>query len=466
MPQRPNMFYQYRNPAIGMGFNGLAAAMFPDAADPRMQSGAVENMAQARAADALAGYRGEQTRGERFANDVRATQPTSIAELLLGGGQLQDDPIRVNPDYQPAQTTDFANILTNPKAVQQGVSSPFMPNRTANDKLAEAIMWAANNKIPLDQMLKAAGISGYTQRAAGADPQSALGFAPFVGVNPNTQTSLSPDAQSKISARDAAEELVKQGTINQTNLTREEMQQKGAGERNEATNRTNITREGMQQSGANARNKYSVDNRSVSVGNNTDVIITPAQGKALGLQPDENGQYILRGRATVGTGQDQKAGSLGGEDVAGRERTTKSGGTTKGPSSIPNPASKRMEAKITEALKADGLTADANTLAGLMSAAGTEWQTSKNPDAAADTIIQRLRAGEAVNGVQVDKANRTIMGVSIPGTERKSINRAPGQPATPANDPLAAARDAIARGAPRDAVIKRLKDNGIDPKGL
>lgn len=33
-------------------------------------------------------------------------------------------------------------------------------------------------------------------------------------------------------------------------------------------------------------------------------------------------------------------------------------------------------------------------------------------------------------------------------------------------DPLSGARDAIARGAPRDAVIKRLQENGIDPAGL
>jgi hypothetical protein len=34
------------------------------------------------------------------------------------------------------------------------------------------------------------------------------------------------------------------------------------------------------------------------------------------------------------------------------------------------------------------------------------------------------------------------------------------------SDPLAAARDAITKGAPRDAVIKRLRDSGIDPGGL
>lgn len=38
--------------------------------------------------------------------------------------------------------------------------------------------------------------------------------------------------------------------------------------------------------------------------------------------------------------------------------------------------------------------------------------------------------------------------------------------AAPQGDPLAMARDAIAKGAPRDAVIQRLRQNGIDPSGL
>lgn len=57
--------------------------------------------------------------------------------------------------------------------------------------------------------------------------------------------------------------------------------------------------------------------------------------------------------------------------------------------------------------------------------------------------------------------------------QRSRISGRPGSPASdvaaPAaatTDPLAAARDAINRGAPRDAVIKRLRDNGIDPGGL
>jgi hypothetical protein len=43
---------------------------------------------------------------------------------------------------------------------------------------------------------------------------------------------------------------------------------------------------------------------------------------------------------------------------------------------------------------------------------------------------------------------------------------APQQTQTPARDPLSSARDAIAKGAPREAVISRLRASGIDPAGL
>jgi hypothetical protein len=41
-----------------------------------------------------------------------------------------------------------------------------------------------------------------------------------------------------------------------------------------------------------------------------------------------------------------------------------------------------------------------------------------------------------------------------------------GQSPAGAGDPLSDARSAIARGAPRDAVIKRLQGMGVNPAGL
>lgn len=52
--------------------------------------------------------------------------------------------------------------------------------------------------------------------------------------------------------------------------------------------------------------------------------------------------------------------------------------------------------------------------------------------------------------------------------EKKAVSSFRNEPgaSAPSGDPLTAARAAIAKGAPRDAVIKRLRDNGIDASGL
>lgn len=379
MPTRANPFYRYQTPA-GQTLSGLASAMFPDqGVNAVRESAAAENMAQARASDALAGYRGEQTRGERNLNDALMSNPGAIAELLLGGGVLKDDPMRSNPDYKPAAPIDFAGLFTNPGQISQAMQSPIVAGPTAQDKMAAAIQEATIRKIKLDDLLKAAGIAGYQSRINSANPDSALGYAPFAGVtSPNAGTALTPQRQDAISARDAAEDVVKQETIN----------------------RTSITQEGMRQAGANTRNQYTVDNRPVTAGNNVDVIVTPAQGKALGLSPNADGQYVVRGRSTVSAGQDQQPGTAGGETVAGRERGTGTG-SNKTPA-VPVAAAKRMESFITRSLEGQNIELEPGALAGLVSEAGVAWQQSKNPDKAADDVVQRLMAGETISGVSLE----------------------------------------------------------------
>jgi hypothetical protein len=55
---------------------------------------------------------------------------------------------------------------------------------------------------------------------------------------------------------------------------------------------------------------------------------------------------------------------------------------------------------------------------------------------------------------------------AIPPPDDAASAKNPASPPRPAPDALAMARDAIARGAPRAAVIKRLREHGIDPSGL
>jgi hypothetical protein len=264
-------------------------------------------MAQADANTALAGYRGEQTRGERDKNIAAVTNPQALAELLMSGGIPKDDPFRANPDFQP-QATDWANVLTSTNPAGP-VTSALLSGTTAQDKMAAAIQEANIRGISLADMFKAAGVNEYQRRAFGDAPDTALAAGPFVGLNPNQNTALSTTGQDRISARDAAEALTQQGTVNATNLERER----------------------IQQGGANARNQFTTLNAPVTAGNNADVVVTPARAKALGLEPNEQGQYVVRGRTTVGTGQDQQPGSLGGEAVAGRTKAPGApGGTSAG----------------------------------------------------------------------------------------------------------------------------------------
>lgn len=303
MPTRQNPFYQYRNPAIGQAFNGIAS-IFGGPVDAKTQSMIAENQAQASANNALAGYRGEQTRGERDKNNAMVSNPQALAELLLSGGVLKDDPFKVNPDFNP-QPIDWANVLSTPTPTGP-ITSALLSGATAQDKMAAALQEATIRGLKLDDVLKAAGISEYQRRAFGANPDTALAAGPFVGLNPNTQTALTTGRQDAISARDANEDFVKQQSINDTA----------------------IEREGIQQSGANARNQFSVLNAPITAGNNADVVVSPARGKAAGITPDADGRYVVRGRTTVGTGQDQQPGSLGGEAVAGRDRPAPGKGGT------------------------------------------------------------------------------------------------------------------------------------------
>jgi hypothetical protein len=55
---------------------------------------------------------------------------------------------------------------------------------------------------------------------------------------------------------------------------------------------------------------------------------------------------------------------------------------------------------------------------------------------------------------------------NVPNRAPGSVYSKPAQQQAPQGDPLALARDAIDRGADRNAVIQRLRQNGIDPAGL
>lgn len=116
--------------------------------------------------------------------------------------------------------------------------------------------------------------------------------------------------------------------------------------------------------------------------------------------------------------------------------------------------------------------------------AGRQWVQNlnfiKSGQGASDAEVERqLRIYLPVAGDGPDqiKQKRDARASAMRGAEMIAAGRAPvapvgsgaGQPQQTGGaqgDPLAQARDAISRGAPRAAVIQRLQQNGIDPAGL
>jgi hypothetical protein len=84
----------------------------------------------------------------------------------------------------------------------------------------------------------------------------------------------------------------------------------------------------------------------------------------------------------------------------------------------------------------------------------------KNSAGAVQEVLDRLEMGQ-LPGVS------EVLTKSFFGRERTNLTRVPpgerGAAAATEDPTIAAARTAIAQGAPRDAVLKRLRDNGITP---
>lgn len=88
-----------------------------------------------------------------------------------------------------------------------------------------------------------------------------------------------------------------------------------------------------------------------------------------------------------------------------------------------------------------------------------------NPDEFVQARQQYIpQPGDSPQVLAQKAGNRATVLASI--TREAGAGYKPAATSAPASGPIAAARDAISKGAPRDAVIKRLRDNGIDPGGL
>jgi hypothetical protein len=231
MPTRSNPFYRYQNPALGQGFAGITEALFPQ---PNKAASEIEaRQAQAAANLALAAERDQNTRGKQIKNDRFEQMPTGLAEAILSGFQFQEQPMRMNPDYQAPAPIDWENTSLLTQGIpQQDIQPMMVEGRSRADQLAEALQQAQAYGFDLDKMLKSAGMMQYMNQAMGDNPQAALPFAPFAGItSPNANTALSATDQNRISARNADESLNEATTVegmrNQNRIEIEGIKQDG-----------------------------------------------------------------------------------------------------------------------------------------------------------------------------------------------------------------------------------------------
>jgi hypothetical protein len=177
----------------------------------------------------------------------------------------------------------------------------------------------------------------------------------------------------------------------------------------------------------------------------------------------------LNQATTVAGIQGQNSANVANINQAGQDRrfairpTTGAGGVRPGTVPTVTPAAnKAMAGVVIERLNTMGFKGvDLRVVDGLVAEAGRRFQdpaqsgSFKNPTAAVDSVLNDLNRGTLPGFESATQPGGFF------SRDKKTLSR---QDAAP--DPLAAARDAIARGANREAVIKRLKDNGIDIKGL
>ena len=377
MGTRSNPFYRYQNPALGQGFSGLAAAMFPQ--PDKTQSEIAAREAQAAANMALAAERDQNTRGKTIKNDRYDAMPTELAQLFMSGGRFQDEPLTSNPLYQPPAPIDYGAMMRG-EPIPQEAQPMMLGGRTATDQFATALQQMEAYGFRPDQIMDAIGRMEYLNRAAGADPQAALPFAPFAGVtSPNANTALTPDAQNQISARNAQESLTQATQV-------EDMRNK---------NRIDI--ENIREDGRVSRG---------TSGGRTPALptVTP------------------RLTADMRTSLEQRVKAMGYANVE--------------PGAI------------------DELTRFATQL----------YQDPNNEDTFKNSAESVFATLDMLESGQMAGVSETLR-KNFFGRPRRDLNRVPAseRPAQNESPSITAARAAIAQGAPRDAVIKRLKDNGITP---
>jgi hypothetical protein len=394
---------------VAEAFAGLASVFAPQQGPTATDMALIgQRDASAQASLAQAGKYEAETAGIQAKNDAFNMPPGLLAELFSSGGRFTDDPLVANPDFQMPGNTDFSlDTLSRSTPAAGGITSMFLPSATADMKMAGAMQELLARGGKVDDIAKVIAQAAYLKRAMDGQADDGMPLMPLFGSAPTTSTALTTQRQDAMSQRDADEASAQALAV----------------ARQQGDNSARVAR--INQDGASAR------------------------------QEDRQQFQLSSPRATTGGG--------------GREPT---------PIQVKAKEMRDLKAAILAQANNRGIKKiDDAALDALATEAAGRFQQNRNMGATVQSIVDELEAG-TFEGLEMGSERAPGLLSLFTGQTQQTVKRA--APALPAasrvqnptakpaaeNPNIIAARDAIARGAPREAVIQRLKAAGIDPSGL
>lgn len=372
------------------------------------------------------------------------TPPETLAKLFLSGGKLDADTAQLKPGWEKqvdAATAPRDYSLAAPVQDSGAISSIFTGSGVSpNEQMGKAFQEAIARGIKVDDIAKVFAQGGYLNQVNNGTPDEGMGYLPLFGQTPNKNTALSVKRQNELQAIDTNRAFGVAG-INRASAL-DVARQNGQNQRDlaEFKHPYEIEKEELRQKG-----RIQLATHNFELKENK---VTATKPSAI---PNVSPQTIKSIRDSVTA----RAGDV--KYMDGDKETN---------IELDENAKDAIVVEVTRRIQDPAL----------------DGAGYKNPALALDSVMEDLLSGQLGNlKYKNTGAPWYTFGMGTPTTQvtrkRPDVTETPAPTVKPPqsgstrqmrSDPASVdnARRAIEAGADRNAVIKRLRDAGIDPTGL
>lgn len=396
--------YGYSDPAMGQAVSNLAQALFGSAHDDAYLASAQANRALA----------------QKRAQEVTDAQALSNAMTTTSANPIFQSRVLEALGYGPVTVDEGGNFIrpVSPNGPQMSV--PVLPNQASMSPqqysaLARTFLGEGGN-----MQQTTAGLNNIGQAVSARTGERYLLNPDAPGVTENMLRGAAtllkgPGGVDADFSPTVASAERNQGHITQRNNYNAD--QRLAGDKYSANQQL-------------AGKKYDVDNRPVTVNQNQTAVLPNNMQGRFGGKSEIRGQEspVIVPQGSTALIPDSRKGDFdGGTTVEGQPKPTSSrnGGADGKTVTVPKHVQERMDLAMDKQLKDKGIKLTPEVGQALRSEVATIWQSSRNPDGAADAVFQALVNGNSVNGVAL-KQEKGFFSTTTVGTRDQS-----GQPIQP-----------------------------------